>query len=82
MQMAGKQFSHLWNCAGVVRRKAVRTAYANGWQAVRTAYANGWQAVLPFMELHWMELHWRSSYRLWNCTDAVRYDKLEKDTTA
>ena len=40
MEMVGKQFSHLWNCAGAVVR-----------QAVLPVYGNGRQAVLPFIEV-------------------------------
>jgi hypothetical protein len=54
MEMVGKQFSHLWNCSGLVLKKAVLTVYGNGWQAV-----------LPFMELLWASSQESSSHRLW-----------------
>jgi hypothetical protein len=46
-----------------VLKKAVLTAYGNGWQAVLTAYGNGWQAVLPIYGTACATV----SYYLWNC---------------
>jgi hypothetical protein len=42
MEMAGKQFSHLW--------KRLYNYVLQLVQLRLTVYGNGWQAVLPFME--------------------------------
>jgi hypothetical protein len=53
MEMAGKQSSNLYDCVGDCAGTVLR-------KAVLTAYGNGWQTVLQFIGLCW-GLCWSSS---------------------
>jgi hypothetical protein len=41
IEMVNKQFLNLWNCSGVVLKKAVFTAYGNGYASTSSIYING-----------------------------------------